>query len=354
MFSDILEVRACADLNKMAAEKRAAQFGIIQMGVDELLADPEIEVVLNLTVPEAHYDIAKKALLAGKHTYSEKPIATRFSEGEELIALARGAGLFCTAAPDTFLGGGLQTCRRLIDDGRIGTPINLQCFMLSWGPERFHPSPEFLYQEGAGPLFDMGPYYLTALISLFGPVRKVTGHAKKTNSVREVLVENSPQFGESFPCNIDTFVSAILEFESGLTANMNVSWDLSFSYWESGLPLMQLFGSLGSLIMPDPNTFGGVGSTPRGDIGKYIKLRTGADEFEDVPLISGHIGNCRGLGLADMAMCIRKGGTPLVSGEGALHVLEIMHGVLMSSGSGSQYTMKTTYSCPPPLSEELR
>ena len=346
MFSDVLEARACADVNQTAADKRAEQFGIKTMGVDELMRDPEIEVVLNLTVPEAHYEIAKKALIAGKHTYSEKPLAIRFEDGAELIALAKEKGLLCTAAPDTFLGGGLQTCRKLIDGGEIGIPVNAQCFMLAWGPEVFHPNPEFLYRDGAGPLFDMGPYYLTALTSIFGPVASVSGHAKRTRAEREVLAKNSARRGEKFPCETDTFVSAALEFGSGLIANVTLSWDMSFTYWESGLPLMQAFGSDGSLIMPDPNTFGGVGSTPVGDIGTSVKLRAGAGDYTDVPVVSDFMGNCRGVGLADMARCIRLGGTPRVSGESALHVLEIMHGVMKSSQDGVRYELKTTCSRP--------
>jgi predicted dehydrogenase len=293
-------------------------------------------------VPSAHYEITKKALLSGKHTYSEKPLAAELAQGEELVALAEEKGLFLAAAPDTFLGGGLQACKRLIDGGKIGMPIFAQGFMLGWGPERFHPNPSFFYQDGAGPLFDMGPYYLTALTSLFGPVKRVSGHAKKTYPEREVLAAGSPKLGERFSCDVDTFVSASLEFSSGLIANLNVSWDMAFSYWESGLPLMQVFGGEGVLVMPDPNTFGGVGSTPRGDIGKFVQMRLGAGGYEEIPVVSEYIGNCRGLGLADMALCIRNGGAPAVSGARALHVLEIMHAILESSRDGKPHVLKTT------------
>ena len=349
MFSDVLEARACADISQTAADKRAEQYGIMAMSVDELMSDPEIEVVLNLTVPEAHYEIARKALIAGKHTYSEKPLAIRFEDGEELIALAKEKKLLCTAAPDTFLGGGLQACRNLIDEGRIGAPVSAQCFMLAWGPEVFHPNPEFLYRDGAGPLYDMGPYYLTALTSIFGPVVKVSGHAKRTHPDREILAKNSPRRGERFPCETETFVSAGLEFESGLIANVILSWDMTFPYWESDLPLMQVFGSGGTLIMPDPNTFGGVGSTPVGDIGMNVKLRAGAGDYADIPVVSDYMGNCRGVGLADMARCIRLGGTPRVSGERALHVLEIMQSIIKSSRDGARYELKTSCARPAPM-----
>lgn len=351
LFDSVLKVRACADIDRAAAEKRARQFGIKQMSIDEMMADPEIEIILNLTVPEAHYEIAKKSLTSCKHTYSEKPLAIRLKDGEELIALAKAKGLLIAAAPDTFLGGGLQTCRRILDEGRVGMPIGAQGFMLSWGPERFHPNPSFLYREGAGPLFDMGPYYLTALISLFGPVKLVSGHAKCSYPTREVIADGSPILGETFPCNVDTYVSACLEFRNGVIANLVFSWDMALPYWEAGLPLMQVFGSKGDIIMPDPNTFGGVGSTPKGDIGKVIKLRAGAGEYEDIPVVTDYIGNSRGLGLAEMARCIRYGGAPRVSGEIALHVLEVMHGIQEASGGGAYYTMKTSCACPAPFDE---
>lgn len=353
MFDGILEAYACADMDVAAARRRGEQFGVKVMSVDELLADPEIEAVLNLTIPAAHYDIAKRALLAGKHAYSEKPLAMRLDQGRELLELASARELFVAAAPDTFLGGGLQTCRKLIEEGAIGTPISAQGLMLAHGPESFHPNPAFFYQEGAGPLLDMGPYYLTALTSLFGPVRRVTGLAKATYPTRKVLSAASPRHGEEFPCTVDTFISGGLEFENGVIGSLTVTWDLTGPYWKSGLPLLEVFGSAGTLILPDPNAFGGLGDSPMGEPGKCVKLRRGAGQFEEIPVRYGYCENSRGLGLADMAWCIRGGGAPRVSGEGSLHVLEIMLGILDSSKSGCHHVMETTCAQPAPLYDNV-
>jgi len=349
VFDSILEAYACADISHGAAKNRADQFGLRSMNIDELLAAPEIEMILNLTVPAAHYEISKRALLAGKHVYSEKPLAIEFDNGRELVALAKERGLFVGAAPDTFLGGGLQTCLQIIEDGTIGKPIGAQGFMLARGPESFHPNPEFFYKQGAGPLLDMGPYYFTALMSLFGPAKRVTGLASITYPQRTVLNKNSPVYNTQFSCEVDTFINGGVEFENGVIANIVTTWDLPFPYWESGLPLLEVFGSEGTLVLPDPNTFGGIGGSPMAAPGKFVKLRIGAGGFEDIPLKYGYTENSRGLGLADMAWCIRNGGAPRVSGEGSLHILEMMLGVLQSSEHGRHHIMETTCHRPEPL-----
>lgn len=354
MFSSILEAYACADLSSEAANARAEQFGIKAMSVEEIIASPEIEVILNLTIPAAHYDISKRALLAGKHAYSEKPLAATLTQGKELVALAKEKGLFVSAAPDTFLGAGLQTCRRIIEDGKIGRPITAQAFMLSQGPEHFHPNPEFLYKDGAGPLLDVGPYYFTALMSLFGPAKRVSGLASAMYPSRTILSEASPRFKQEFSCEVDTFVSSGVEFENGVVANITTTWDLPFPYWESGLPLITVFGSKGSLILPDPNSFGGIGSTPISDVpGKFVALRIEGGNFEEIPLKYNFAHNSRGLGLADMAWCIRDGGEPKVSAEGSLHVLEMMLGVLESSKNGAHYVMETSCQIPEALYDNV-
>ena len=353
MFNSILEAYACADINKGTASRRAEQFGIKAADVDTLLADPEIEVIVNLTIPSAHYEVSKRALLAGKHVYAEKPPAASLDEGKELVALAKEKSLLLCAAPDTFLGGGLQTCRRLIDDGAIGIPIAAQGFMLGRGPEHFHPNPAFFYQPGAGPLLDMGPYYFTALMSLFGPAKRVTGLASATYPTRRVLNENSPNYGTGFPCEAETYISGGVEFVCGVTANVTTTWDLPFPYWESGLPLLTVFGSEGTLILPDPNSYGGIGGSPLAKPGKFVKLRTGAGEFEEISLKYGYTANSRGLGLADMARCIREGGTPRANGEGALHVLEMMLGILASSKGGGHHEMQTSCRKPDLLNDNI-
>ena len=353
-FSNVLQAYACADLNPAAAQARAEQFGLKAMTVDELIADPEIEIVLNLTIPAAHYEISKRALLAGKHAYSEKPLATTLEEGRELAALAEEKGLQVAAAPDTFLGGGIQTCLKLIEEGAIGTPISAQGLMLAKGPESFHPNPAFFYQEGAGPLLDMGPYYYTALYAMFGKVKRVGAMAKCTYPTRKVLSEKSPKYGQEFPCQVDTFINSSLEFENGVIATVTTSWDMSYSYWCSGLPLLEVFGSEGTLIVPDPNTFGGIGTAgPMGPVGKYVRLRRGAGDFEDVPVRYGYVENSRGLGLADFAWSICNGVRPRVSAEGSLHVLEIMLGALNSARSGQFYEMTTPGTKPAAMYDQV-
>lgn len=353
-FTNILEVYACADMNPAAAKARAEQFGIRTMTVEELLADQEIEIVLNLTIPAAHYEISKKALLAGKHAYSEKPLAIHLEEGQELVALAKKKGLQVAAAPDTFLGGGIQTCLKLLEEGAIGTPISAQGFMLAKGPESFHPNPAFLYQEGAGPLMDMGPYYFTALMAMFGGAKRVTGLTKCTYPTRKVLSEKSPKCGEEFACEVETFIHGGIEFADGVIASVTTSWDMTFSYWDAELPMLEVFGSQGTLIVPDPNSFGGIyESGPFGPVGTHVKLRRGTGSFEEIPVRYGYTQNSRGLGLADFAWAIRTGATPRVNGEGALHVLEMMQGVLTSAKEGKYYEMTTACEKPVGLYDDV-
>lgn len=340
VFQDVLEAYACADVIPEAAQKRAEQFQIKAMSVEELLKDEQVEVILNLTIPAAHYEISKKALLAGKHAYSEKPLASTLEEGKELLKLAQEKNLFVAAAPDTFLGGGLQTCRKILESGMIGEPVFAQGLMLACGPEHFHPNPAFFYKKGAGPLFDMGPYYLMAMVSLFGGAKRVAGMGRNISGTRTVLAKNSPQYGEKFTCEVDTFNSGSIEFESGVVANLTVSWDMNYFYWESEMPLLTVYGTEGTMILPDPNTFGGIGTHPN-EPGKFVKVKQGNEKFKEVPVEFGYTENSRAIGLADMARCIRNGGTPRVCGENSLHVLELMLGFLESDKNGRYYELQS-------------
>lgn len=353
VFSDVLEAYACADINPAAAKARAEQFHIQAMTVDELLADPQVEIILDLTIPAAHAQIGKKALLAGKHHYSEKPLAIRYAEGEQLVELARKKGLYAVSAPDTFLGGGLQTCRRLLDEGVIGKPVFAQGMMISRGPESFHPNPKFFYEPGAGPLMDMGPYYYTAMLALFGPAIRVCGAAKQVQPTRVAKAAASAYCGQTFPCQVDTFITSTLEFASGMTANIITCWDLPNAYWESGLPLLQVFGTEGMLILPDPNTFGGISPHPMQQVGTTVRLRRGDGDYEQIPLCYGFTENSRGLGLADLARCIRTGGTPRITPESSLHVLEMMEGTLEAARTGQYHQMRTVCCQPEPLNDTL-
>jgi len=356
VFSDLLEIVACADINNDVAVKRAEQFGLRVETVDGLIDADDIELVVNLTVPAAHYELNKKALLAGKHVYCEKPLAETLEQGVELLKLAEDNKLQIASAPDTFLGAGLQTCRELIDNGEVGDVVNAFGFLISKGPEGFHPNPAFFYQPGGGPLLDMGPYYFTALTSLFGPVVRVTGFSKSQRPTRKVQNPDSPLYDTEFDCVADSFSAALIEFANGVIANVTTSWDYPAPYWESGLPLMNVQGTKGTLTLPDPNTFCGI--TPSlfaPELGKFVKLRKGMDEVQEVPLkTDGFIKNSRGLGVADMALAISTGGTSSISGAQSLHVLEIMLGVLEASKSDKTYHMTTTMERPASLSEKLQ
>jgi len=329
-----LEVVACADLDLARTRARAAQFGVAKaVSPAELLADPAIALVLNLTIPAAHGTVASAALAAGKSVYNEKPLALSREEGQRLLDVARERGLLVGGAPDTFLGGGLQTCRGLVDAGAIGEPVAATAFMLNHGPEGWHPDPAFYYQTGGGPLFDMAPYYLTALIALLGPVRRVTGSARA--SFPERTIGSKPKLGQTIPVEVATHVAAVLDFAGGAIATLVTSFDV----WASDAPKLELYGATGSLSLPDPNTFGGP-----------VRLRGGADKaWREVPLTHANAANSRGLGPADMARALRIGRPHRANGELAFHVLDVMHAIEEASASGRHVEIASTCERPAPL-----
>ncbi|AJY77518.1 oxidoreductase [Paenibacillus beijingensis] len=331
---DILDIVACADMDEQKAKARAEEFGIAKAcGVDELLADPEIELVINLTIPAAHADIHLQALRAGKHTYGEKPLAVSLEDGEAILALAKEKGLLVGVAPDTFLGGGIQTCRKLIDDGWIGRPVAATAFMVGSGPESWHPNPGFLYEAGAGPLFDMGPYYLTALINLIGPLQSVSGSARITSSERTIT--NGINYGQKIPVETPTHISATLDFAGGAVGTLITSFDV----WGSQLPNIEIYGTEGTLVVPHPNFYDG----------PMLVKRKNHDGFTEIPLTHGYTENSRGLGVMDMACALQTGRAHRASGEMGYHVLEAMHGILLSSEEGRRYDMKSSCAKPAPL-----
>lgn len=228
------------------AQARAEQFGAKAMTVDELLADPDIDIVLNLTIPDQHAAVSMAALKAGKNVYSEKPLAIHMQDAKELVEYAKAHNLLLGTAPDTFMGGGLQTCRQLLDADTIGVPIAAQAFMMSRGPEAFHPNPKFFYEEGAGPVLDWGPYYITALVSLLGPVKSVVGRGKITYPERTAKSPRCPYQGQQFPVEVPTYVTGILTMESGALVNLTISFDIQFAYWDSDMPYMTIYGSKAS------------------------------------------------------------------------------------------------------------
>lgn len=304
------EVVACADLIRERAEKRAEEYKVPKVvSTEEIMVDPDIKIVLNLTTPISHYAVAKEALAAGKSVYNEKPITIELAEGKELLELAKEAGVRVGGAPDTFLGGGIQTCRKLIDDGWIGNPIAVNAFMTNHGHESWHPDPEFYYKKGGGPMFDMGPYYLTALINLVGPIKQVKASTQVT--FKERTITSEPKFGVKIPVEVPTHIVGIMDFHNRATGSILTSYDV----WGAQLPRIEIYGTHGSLSVPDPNTFGG-------PVKIYLP---GYKDWSDVPLSHGYTVNSRGLGVADMANAIRSKRPHRANGDLTYHVLETMH-----------------------------
>ncbi len=328
---EILEIVACADIDITRAQARARQFHIPKAcSVAELLADPSIEIVINLTIPKAHAEVALASIAAGKSVYNEKPLAISREDGRAILEAAQARGVRVGCAPDTFLGGGIQTCRQLIDEGSIGEPIGATAFMMTHGPESWHPDPDFYYQPGGGPLFDMGPYYLTALITLMGPVHRVTGATRISFPQR--IITSQPRYGSKIEVTTPTHLTGIFDFASGAIGTITTSFDV----WAAQLPHIEIYGTEGTLSVPDPNTFGGP-----------VRIRkAGQREWQDVPLSHGYTQNSRGIGVADMAYALHSGRQHRANGELAYHVLDIMHAISDSSNDGSHVVLNST--CTPP------
>ncbi len=331
---DAIDIVACADILLDRAQARAAEYGVPKAySVDELLADPEIEVVLNLTIPRAHAEISLTALENGKSVYNEKPLTIEREESQRMLELANNQQLRIGCAPDTFLGGGLQTCRKLFDDVWIGQPVAATAFMMCHGPESWHPDPDFFYQRGAGPMFDMGPYYLTALTTLLGPVKRVTGSARISFPERVILSE--PKYGQVIKVTTPTHVAGVMDFESGVVGTIITSFDV----WGAQLPRIEIYGTEGSLSLPDPNTFGGP-----------VKVRrAGATEWSEIPLTHIYSKNSRGIGLADMCLAVHSGRPHRANGELAYHVLDLMHAFHDASQEGRHVEVRSTMSRPAAL-----
>lgn len=304
---EILDLVACSDLDSERARAFGEQHNLRAMAVADMLADPEIEIVLNLTIPRVHAEVSLAAIAAGKHVYAEKPLAVTREDGMKVVQAAREKGVLVGCAPDTFLGGGGQTCRKLIDEGVIGQPIAATANMVSHGPESWHPNPFFYYDVGGGPMFDMGPYYLTALINLLGPITRVTGSTRASFPERTATSQHWP--GAKIPVHTTTHLTGTLDFASGAIGTIIMSFDV----WKHNLPIIEIYGSEGTLQVPDPNTFGGA-----------IRVWKPTDrEWHEVPYTHPtEIG--RGTGVADMAYAIRSGRPHRASGDLAYHVLDIM------------------------------
>jgi len=333
----VLRMLACADVNADAARAKAAAYGLTAMSVADLLADPAIGIVLNLTTPQHHVPVGLQAIAAGKHVHAEKPLGVALADGVALIRAAQAAGLRVGSAPDTFLGGAHQTARAAVDAGAIGAVVAGSCHMMVPGHELWHPNPDFYYQPGGGPMLDMGPYYLTCLVNMLGPVAAVTGAAKASYPTRTIA--SGPRAGQVVAVTVPTHVSGLLEFAGGAAVTITTSFDV----WKHSHPHIELYGATGSMIVADPNQF-------QGD----ITVAKGKNDWQVLAQVHGYgDGNYRILGLADMATAILAGRPHRADGTLALHVLEVMEGIATSARTGARVVMQHPAPRPEPMQADL-
>ncbi|MEK7396206.1 MAG: Gfo/Idh/MocA family oxidoreductase [Candidatus Poribacteria bacterium] len=328
--TDVIEIKSCADVRMEAAKAAAERYGCQAVTVDELLADPEIELVVNLTIPKAHVEVGLRTLEAGKHAYSEKPMGVSTEEAYKLVELAKKKGLKVGCAPDTFLGAGGQTARKTLDEGAIGRPIAGTAFMCGHGHENWHHNPSFYYDLGGGPMLDMGPYYVTALVNILGPAKRVAGIT--TKAFEERIASSKGNEGLRIPVQVTTHLAGTIEFVNGAIVTMIMSFDI----WRHSLPCIEIYGTEGSMRVPDPNGFGGP-----------VTVAKPGDNWKEVPIEFPN--NARTIGVIDMAIAIRTGRQHRVSGDLAYHVLEIMTAFDKSSQSGQHTEMKTKIERPAPF-----
>lgn len=343
-----VEIIACADLNADAAKRRAAEFNLRAADVDSLIDDKDIDLILNLTIPAAHFDVSTRALSAGKHVFTEKPLGVTSAEGRRLVDAAATKGLMLGSAPDTFLGAAGRHARRQMEAGAIGKPVTGTAFMMGRGMEHWHPDPSFYYQAGAGPVMDMGPYYLTMMVNLMGPIRRVQAVATSGQEERLITAEG-PKQGTTFKVGTPTSVLSLLEFDCGATVTFGTSWDV---FRHSNHPI-ELHGTEGSLRLPDPDNFGGsVALSSRG--APWQETDTSGELFGAVnwPIAAPDRANYRMLGLADLARAIIEGRTPRASGDLALHVLEVMEAILRAGETGVAQTIAGIVAQPKELRED--
>ena len=337
VFDNILDVVACADIDMSRAHARAAEYGVRACTDEELLAIPDIEIVVNITWPKAHTLVNMMAIEAGKNVHCEKPLAVNRADGAKTIAAAKAKGVRVGCAPDTFLGGGIQTCRKLIDDGWIGNPVAAVAIMTCHGHESWHPDPEFYYEIGGGPMLDMGPYYLTALVNLIGPIKRVTGSTRITYPER--VITSQPKNGKRITVETPTHIAGVLDFANGAVGTIITSFDV----WSANLPRIEIYGSEGSLSVPDPNNFGGA----------VMVRRAGAEEWSEIPHThSAEVS--RGIGVADLAYGLVYNRPHRVNGDLAYHVLEVMCAFEQASRSGKHVDMQSTCARPAALPTGLR
>ncbi|MEI6845948.1 MAG: Gfo/Idh/MocA family oxidoreductase, partial [Candidatus Firestonebacteria bacterium] len=334
-----VELVAVSDLDMKRASARAAEFDIPHvLSPEKLLREKEIGIIVNLTIPKAHKEVAMAAIKAGKSIYNEKPLAVTRKDGEKIIQAAKKNGVLVGCAPDTFMGAGIQTCRKILESGLLGRPVAATAFLAGPGHESWHPAPEFYYQKGGGPLFDMGPYYITALVNLLGPVKRVTASAQISH--KERLITSKPKNGTRIKVEVPTHVAGVLDFKAGVVVSLITSFDVK----ASALPIIEIYCEGGTIAVPDPNTFGGP-----------VKIKKWKENvWEEVPLAFGYADNSRGLGVADMACALMSGRKHRASGELAFHVLDIMQSLHEASAKGKHIILGSTCAKPAPMKTGLK
>lgn len=342
-------VVACASRHMESARAKAALYGLRAVDTADLIRSDDIDVVLNLTIPEAHHDISLAAIAAGKHVYSEKPLGITVAEGAAILAAAGAAGVRVGCAPDTFFGPGVQLSRRLIDEGRTGEIIGGLSAVLSHGMEDWHPNPQFYYRHGGGPVFDLGPYHITALVALLGPVASVRASGR-IGAAERTITADGPMKGRTFRPEVLTTVNALLSFASGAEIVFLASWDVR----NHGLRPIELYGAAASLRVPDPDFFGGAVEISSGGAWELLDtaaLPLGAINYADPAEKSGRLtlANYRGVGLADMADGIETGRPHRASGALALHVLAVMEGILAAVANGRRIDIAIPAERPAPF-----
>lgn len=347
-----LRLVACADMRAEAAAAQAARFGIEALAPDALLARDDIDIVVNLTVPNAHFAVSQAALSAGKHVFSEKPLTTSLDDGRRLVGEAEARGLRLGCAPDTFLGAGGRLARRLLDQGRIGRVLAGSAMLMSHGMEHWHPDPEFFYRRGGGPVLDIGPYYLSALVNLLGPVARVQAMGQRGFATRTVTAPG-PRTGQAIAVETPTTLMALLEFAGGAQITFAMSWDV----WKHGHPAIELYGTEGSLRVPDPNFFGGDVELSARDSAWAAQsadaLPFGRPNYRGPawPATRPPQANYRCLGLAELASAVRNDTPHRSSGRLALHALEVMHAILDSAEGGRAVAIGAGLDRPPALAD---
>lgn len=337
-----LDIKAVADADLQRAKDHAAKYGIRKAcTVEELLADGEITVIVNLTPPAFHVELNRKILLAGKHVFCEKPFALTLEQAQDICRLAADKGLYIGSAPDTFMGSSMKSCRKYLADGIIGKPLYACANMMNCGVETWHVNPGPFYQYGAGPLYDMGPYYFSALVSMFGSAESVQAMSGRGFEERTMYVK--PHMGEKIPVEIPTHYAALMKMKSGMIVNLNFSFDI----WYSTMPMLEVYGTDGTMTLPDPNMSGGNAKVYRKEQ-KLAESFGGTDLGEGntfiLPELYQNVGMyTRGLGVLDLAQAIENKTENTANGRLATHVIEIITGIMKSSETGEKYQLITSY-----------